>query len=49
VHDELIRAERPLRYDLTAELLGQAVLVTGSLALPLDCECARCLKKFKTS
>ena len=27
---------------------GVRVLVTGSLALPLDCECARCLKKFKT-
>ena len=48
VNDELIRAEKPLRYDLAVELLHDAVLVTGSLALPLDCECARCLKKFKT-
>ena len=23
-------------------------MVTGSLVLPLTCECARCLKKFKT-
>ncbi len=30
------------------ELLHDAILVTGSLALPLECECARCLKKFKT-
>src|ERR1017187_4550075 len=49
VSDELIRAEKPLRYDLSVERLHDAVLVTGSVALPLDCECARCLKKFKTS
>ena len=49
VHDELIRVEKPLRYDLAVELLHDAVLVTGSLALPLECECARCLKKFKPS
>ena len=48
VNDELIRVEKPLRYDLTVELLHDAVLVTGSLALPLECECARCLKKFET-
>ena len=48
VDDELIRAEKPLRYDLSVERLRDAVLVTGSLALPLDCECARCLKKFET-
>jgi len=48
VNDELVHAVKPLRYDLSAELLHDAVLVTGSLALPLDCECARCLKKFTT-
>ena len=48
VVDELICAEKPLRYDLSVELLHDAVLATGSLALPLDCECGRCLKKFKT-
>ena len=48
VADELIRAEKPLRYDLSVELLHDAVLATGSLALSLDCECGRCLKKFKT-
>jgi len=47
VRDELIRAESPLRYDLSVEQLHDALLVTGSLALGLDCECARCLKKFK--
>ncbi len=49
VNDELIRAEKPLRYDLSVEKLHDAVLVTGSLTLPLECECARCLKKFKTN
>jgi uncharacterized protein len=49
VTDELIHAEKPLSYKLTVELLHDAVLVTGSLSLPLDCECVRCLKKFKTS
>jgi uncharacterized protein len=48
VVDELIRTEKPLRYDLAVELLHDAVLATGSLALPLDCECGRCLKRFKT-
>jgi len=48
VHDELVHADRPLRYDLSVELLHDAILATGSLVLPLECECARCLKKFKT-
>ena len=48
VNDDLVHAEKPLRYDLSVELLHDAVLATGSLVLPLDCECARCLKKFKT-
>jgi uncharacterized protein len=47
VADELVHAGQPLRYDLAIELLHDAVLVTGKLVLPLDCECGRCLKKFK--
>ena len=47
VKDELIHAEKPLRYDLSVEQLHDALLVQGSLALPLECECGRCLKKFK--
>jgi uncharacterized protein len=49
IHDELIKTGGPLRYDLSVELLEDALLVRGSLALPLDCECGRCLKKFKTT
>ena len=48
VNDELIHLEKPLRYDLSVELLHDAVLATGTLALTLDCECGRCLKKFQT-
>ena len=47
VTDEMIHLEKPLRYDLTVELLHDALLVQGSLKLALDCECVRCLKKFK--
>lgn len=47
VKDELIRLVQPLRYDLHVEKLHDAVLATGSLRLTLDCECVRCLKKFK--
>ena len=49
VADDLVRAEQPLLYDLTVEQLHDSLLATGSLVLPLDCECARCLKKFTTS
>ena len=48
VNDELIHTEKPLRYDLSVELLHDAILATGSLVLPLECECGRCLKKFTT-
>ncbi len=48
VNDELVHLAKPLRYDLAVEVLHDAVLATGSLALTLDCECGRCLKPFKT-
>jgi len=47
VQDELIRATKPLRYDLRIERLHDALLVQGSLRLILDCECARCLHPFE--
>jgi uncharacterized protein len=46
LRDEMIRAEQPLRYDLTVEKMPDALLVTGSLELVLDCQCVRCLKPF---
>jgi len=45
--DEVIHARRPLRYDLEAQKMEQSVLVTGTLALELDCECVRCLTAFR--
>jgi uncharacterized protein len=47
LHDEMLRAEAPLEYDLTVQKLDDAVLVTGSLRLWLQCECVRCLKAFE--
>ena len=44
--DELVKANKPLAYQLEASLLDEALLVRGQLELPLDCECARCLKPF---
>ncbi len=46
VNDELIHLTHPLHYDLAVQLLHDALLVTGSLVLPLDCECSRCLRPF---
>jgi len=47
LQDEMVRAGNPLRYNLMAEKLHEAVLVTGTLELVLDCQCVRCLKSFK--
>src|SRR5688572_26865070 len=46
--DELIHLSGPVKYDLEAERLENALLVQGNLKLPLECECVRCLKSFKT-
>jgi uncharacterized protein len=45
--DELVRLRQPVRYDLTAQRVGDAILVRGRVELTLDCECARCLKPFQ--
>jgi uncharacterized metal-binding protein YceD (DUF177 family) len=46
VVDELMRFEQPLTYEVMVEHLGDAVLAQGTLRLPIQCECARCLKAF---
>ncbi|MBM3845568.1 MAG: hypothetical protein FJ405_04685 [Verrucomicrobia bacterium] len=46
IQDELIHLKKPLLYDLTAERLGESLLITGSVQLIVDCECARCLRPF---
>ncbi len=45
--DELIAIKQPLQYDLSLERLDNRVLVQGRLVAVLECECARCLKKFQ--
>jgi uncharacterized metal-binding protein YceD (DUF177 family) len=47
LHDEMLRAEKPLHYDLQVEKLHDAVLVQGKLDITLNCECVRCLKPFQ--
>jgi uncharacterized protein len=44
--DELIKLEKPLKYDLEAQKLENSILVQGNLKLTLRCECVRCLKPF---
>jgi uncharacterized metal-binding protein YceD (DUF177 family) len=44
--DELVHANKPLSYDLTAQKVGEQVLVQGRLEITLECECVRCLKRF---
>src|ERR1041385_2187738 len=46
LHDELVRTENPLRYDLEVQAMGHELLVQGNLILLLRCQCARCLKEF---
>src|SRR5687767_5768904 len=45
--DELITIRKPLEYDLSLERLSSSVLVQGHLAVVLECECVRCLKRFQ--
>jgi uncharacterized protein len=45
--DDLVVPAKPLLYRLTVQLLEDSLLVQGSLRLPLQCQCARCLKPFE--
>jgi DUF177 domain-containing protein len=47
LRDDMCRAEKPLVYDLAVEQMEHAILVQGTLKLPLQCECVRCLKSFE--
>lgn len=46
LRDEIIRAEKPLYYDLEVQKIENALLVQGRLRLTLQCQCVRCLKRF---
>ena len=45
--DELVEADEPLDYDLTAERAGDNILLQGQITMRLQCECARCLRAFE--
>jgi uncharacterized protein len=45
--DDMCQADKPLYYDLEVQEMEKEILVQGSLTLPLQCECVRCLKKFE--
>ncbi len=45
--DPALHLTYPLAHDLTATLMDNAILVQGELRLPMECECVRCLKRFK--
>jgi uncharacterized protein len=44
--DDIIRLGQPPEYRLQVEKLDGGLLVQGRLALVLDCQCVRCLKRF---
>jgi DUF177 domain-containing protein len=47
LRDEIVRAEKPLRYDLEIQMFEKSLLVQGRLELRLQCQCVRCLKSFE--
>ena len=47
LRDEIVRAEKPLRYELGVQRLENALLLQGRLHLTLQCQCVRCLKPFE--
>ncbi len=47
IHDEMVRAEKPLEYELEVQQLDRSLLLQGRLRLPVQCQCVRCLKPFE--
>src|SRR6185312_8057621 len=45
--DDLCQVGKPLEYDITVQEMEKELLVQGSLTLPVQCECVRCLKTFE--
>ena len=46
LHDDMIRPEKDLSYDLNIQQLEGAALVQGTIHLEMEYTCVRCLKKF---
>ena len=47
LRDEMMQLAKPLGYKLELQKMEDGLLVRGQLALPLNCECVRCLKPFE--
>jgi uncharacterized metal-binding protein YceD (DUF177 family) len=47
--DELMQPIDSLHYKLMVQQVEKGLLVQGELALPLACECARCLRPFRSA
>lgn len=46
LRDDMFQIHQPVQYDLTAEMVDDAILLRGRLSAQLQCECVRCLKAF---
>jgi uncharacterized protein len=46
LRDDMFSISLPVKYDLAAEMVDDAMLVRGRLSAELECECVRCLKSF---
>jgi len=44
---DLVRADRPLAYQITVRQVGSSIMAEGWLRTELACQCARCLKAFR--
>jgi uncharacterized protein len=49
LRDDMVRVNSPIKHDLEVEMLEDALLVRGRVQVTLECECVRCLKKFKSA
>ncbi|MGD9874705.1 MAG: DUF177 domain-containing protein [Kiritimatiellia bacterium] len=47
-NDPLVRAEKPVRYDLTARLVSNEILVQGRISVEIDVKCSKCGEFFST-
>ena len=45
--DEVVQFSKPLKYSLEVQHLGNSLLLTGNLELPVVCACVRCLKPIQ--
>jgi len=49
LRDDMVQVNTPIKHELEVEMLDDALLVRGSVHITLECECVRCLKKFKSA